>query len=117
MHAQPIPALTAARWLAGPIVWGAHFLIVYASESVICTRGGGASMHLMLLGAVTAAGVLVLLATTAHSWRTASAPASSAEPGSVFMEKTAVALGLLGMLALLWTALPAALVPACLPPA
>jgi hypothetical protein len=117
MRAEPVPSMTVARWLAGPLVWTAHFLIVYASESLVCSRGGGAALHLGLVAAASVAGLLVLLAVTPYSWRAGAARGLGVSPGRAFMDRAAVALGLLGMLGLIWTALPAMLLSSCSPPA
>ena len=113
MQTTPISALTVARWLAGPLVWTAHFFIVYAAESLICSRGGGATAHLLLVAAATIAGLLVLLAVTAYSWRMASEQDAAAP---AFMDKVAAGLGLLGVLGMIWTALPATMLSSCQPP-
>lgn len=111
-----LPSLaTQLRWFGGPIVWAAHFLLVYASESLICSRGGGAGGHLLVVGAASAAAVAVLLAVIVNSDRRARA--AQDRPGERFMDHVAVTLGFLGLIAVLWTALPATLVPACSPPA
>jgi hypothetical protein len=114
MQSSPLPVLTVTRWLAGPLIWTAHFLIVYASESLVCTRGGGAATHLVLVAAATLAGLIVLLAVISQSRRAAS---DHNAPGQAYMDKVATGLSLLGMLGLIWTALPATLLSACSLPA
>jgi hypothetical protein len=108
MQAQRSP-LTIARWLGGPVVWAAHFLIVYASESLVCPRGGS-SMHLALAGLATAVGLLALLAILAANWRAMAAPNRA---GHVFMDQVAISLSLLAILGLFWVALLAMFLPAC----
>lgn len=114
MQPAPLPALTVTRWLAGPLVWTAHFLIVYASESLVCTRGSGAATHLVLVAVATLTGLIVLLAAISQNRRAAS---DHNAPGQAYMDKVGAGLGLLGMLGLIWTALPATLLSACSLPA
>jgi hypothetical protein len=106
--------LTVTRWFSGLIIWAAHFLIVYASESLVCTRGGGASMHAAIVATASIVALILLLGITVYSWRDAS---TARAPGSAFMDRLAAALGLLGMLAVLWASLPAVFISACLAPA
>jgi hypothetical protein len=106
--------LTVTRWFSGLIVWAAHFLIVYASESLVCTRGGGAPMHATIVLTASIVAFVLLLGITAYSWRDASTARASS---TAFMDRFAAALGLLGMLAVLWAALPAVFISACLAPA
>jgi hypothetical protein len=106
--------LTVTRWFSGLIIWAAHFLIVYASESLVCTRGGGASMHAAIVVTASIVAFILLVGVTAYSWRDAS---TAHTPSAAFMDRLAAALGLLGMLAVLWAALPAVFISACLAPA
>jgi hypothetical protein len=115
MQARPIAFLTLARWLAGPLVWATHFLMVYGSESLLCGVRDGTVRHLTLVLVATAVALAALLAVTAVNWRCTAAPPD--DPARGFMDWLAVALGLAGLLAVTWTALPAGLLPACLPPA
>jgi hypothetical protein len=108
---RPVPSLTVARWLGGPLIWAAHFTLVYASESLVCTRGGGAAAHLALVGLATAIALIMLMAITAQSWRRVSSPRATAALS--FMDGTAAMLGLLGMLGVLWSTLPAIVVSSC----
>jgi hypothetical protein len=112
LEERPIPRLTIARWLAGPAIWAAHFLVVYASESLLCTRGGGASAHLAIIGVATAVGLALLLATTLRG----RGPSTDTD-GAGFMNAAATSLALLGMLGIAWSALPALLVSSCTLPA
>jgi hypothetical protein len=114
IEAATYSPLTVTRWFSGLIIWAAHFLIVYASESLVCTRGGGAPMHVTIVVTASIAAFILLVGVTVYSWRDAS---TARAPGSAFMDRLAVALGLLGMLAVLWAALPAVFVSACLAPA
>lgn len=111
-----IGPLTVLRWLAGPLVWSAHFLLLYGSEWLLCTRGSGAS-HLAVIALATALAMAAVLATTMYSAHRASVAPSSSRSGAAFMEHVAAALGLLSMLGVLWSALPAVVVGSCMPSA
>ena len=114
MQAATHSPLTVIRWFSGLIIWAAHFLIVYASESLVCTRGGGAPMHATIVVTVSIVALILLSGITVYSWRDAS---TARAPNSAFMDRLAAALALLGMLAVLWAALPAVFISACLAPA
>ena len=106
--------MIAVRWLAAPIIWAAHLLAVYGSEALLCTRGGGPGAHRVLLAVAT---ILALAALIAVAWRAGLARANQDPDGHAFMTHAQLALGVLAAVAVLWTALPAAFVTACLPPA
>ncbi len=110
MPASPLAMPSLLRWLAGPLVWAAHFLVVYASESVLCSRGWGADAHLTLIALATVAGLALLFVSSRR------ALAASGAEGSAFMQRVAAALSLLGGLAIVWTALPAVFLSSCTPP-
>jgi hypothetical protein len=112
MQTESLATPSWLRWLAGPLVWAAHFLVVYASESVLCTRGAGAGAHLTLIALATVAGLAVLFAAFV-SRRRALAVSAANDPSVTFMEQVAAALSLLGGLAIIWTALPATLLSSC----
>lgn len=114
MRAQRVPFGALLRWLGGPLIWAAHFLLVYASESLVCTRGGGGS-HLLIVVAASVAAVAALVAIIIRGPR--AARATPERPGAVFMDVTSAFLGVLCLIAVLWIVVPAMLVPACLPPA
>lgn len=95
-------------------MWCAHFLLVYASESLLCTRGGGAA-HLAVIALATAAGLAVVGTATAQNWRQASTSPASAPAGAVLMHGAGAVLGLMSMLGVLWSALHAVMVASCTP--
>lgn len=120
MTAMRVPTISLAarlRWFGGPIIWAAHFLLVYASESLVCTRGGGADSHFLFVAAATAGAVAALLAIIVGGLRASrAARTAQGRDGGAFMDAAAVTLGLLSLIAVLWAALPATLVSACAPP-
>ncbi len=95
------------RWFAGPLIWAAHFLVVYGSESLACTRGGS---HALVVIAATIVTLGALAATTALAVRRSRASGQ----GTAFMDTVAVALGFLSITAVLAMVLPAFLLSACM---
>jgi hypothetical protein len=98
-------ALRTLRWLAGPSIWAAYFLAVYASESLICSRGAGAQVHFMFVAAATVpalGAILWMLAFGARSRRDVR-----------FLDAIGAGLAGLSLIATAWTALAAIMLPAC----
>jgi hypothetical protein len=111
-------ASASLRWLAGLIVWAVHFAVVYGSESLVCTRDGGAGGHALLVGAATLGALGALAAIIAWGWRRVRlVRGAEGRDGAVFMDTLTVILGIAGVGAVLVTALPAIVIPACAPPA
>lgn len=96
------------RWFAGPLIWAAHFLVVYGSESLACTRGGS---HALVMIATTIVAMGALAAVIALALRRQRASGQ----GAAFMDTVALALGFLSATAVLATTVPALLIPACMP--
>ena len=71
-------------------------------------------MHAAIVVTSSIVALILLSGITVYSWRDAS---TARAPGSAFMDRLAAALGLLGMLAVLWASLPAVFISACLAPA
>lgn len=103
MRASLFPAGTV---LIGPILWAAHFLAVYASESLLC-RAGLPGWHDALVAGTTFVTLLALAWHGAISQRHATRREARGELAGI-------ALGLIALsaLAVCFTALAAAL-PAC----
>lgn len=59
MRTSPSPH-AAGTVLVGPILWAAHFLAVYASESLLC-RAGLPGWHDALVAGVTSSTLLALV--------------------------------------------------------
>jgi hypothetical protein len=108
--------------LAGPMVWAAHFFLLYGAEVLICTgpvAGSRGEQLLPVAAALTTAavaGLLAILVAGLTSGRQAR-QATEGTTRSLFWRDAPTALAMLAMLGVLWTALPALLIPACAPPA
>jgi len=95
-------------WLGGPLIWAAHFLIVYGSESLFCTRGtaGAYPAFLAIVTAAALAGLGVLILREARLTRNGT--------GAHFMDRLSLLLSVAGAIAVVATSLPILLVPACI---
>ncbi|MDX6807216.1 hypothetical protein [Terrihabitans rhizophilus] len=106
--------LAPLRWLGGPLIWTAHFLLVYAAESLACTRGGGPLLHDAITAVATFAALLGLAVLFRINKRAADAPSRED-----FEMAEWIGLGLVAIsaLAVVWSGLAALLIPACVLPA
>ena len=97
-----------------PIIWSAHFLVIYVLNALACARGfgpGWVQWGIVIATLAAAAGLLaVTLPTLPHARR-------GDEAASPFLNNLALLMNLLIAVALAWNALPALLVPACGSPA
>jgi hypothetical protein len=94
-------------FLAGPLIWAAHFFALYLTESYAC-----ASMSSGIVSAIGLGGTLLALAAISFAawtfWRSAQAGDSRNS-----LAAFALPLALLSGVAIVWTALPILLLPAC----
>lgn len=97
---------------AGPLIWAAHFLAVYVLAALACARnfahvewlGGGVTqwgIALLTLAAIAAIAAIILLRGRRDG------------QSARFVHWTTLTLGLLSVLAIVWEAMPAYLVPTC----
>ena len=116
MKAPPYSTFALIRALAGPIVWAAHFFLLYLTEAIACTD------QRLTAGTIRAMGVLVTVAALALSLGLLLLARARPE-ASAFAAETqqhfafATPLLLLSMIAIIWTSMPLLLVPACVPAA
>jgi hypothetical protein len=105
--------------LAGPIVWAAHFFVMYAAETLVCI-GAAPSRGQFLTIAIpgTTAALIGLAVFIAWQLRFGShaRPTAREGDGSWFLRRASAALAALAMLAILWSAVPVLLLPACVAP-
>ena len=115
MTAKHIRPMSDFVWmLAGPIVWAAHFFLIYGVEAVICTRTASpvAAMRWIVAVATTAAiATLVIFIVRTLASRRKHSPAAS------FVPDVSLALALLSVAAITGVAVAGLTVAACLPPA
>jgi hypothetical protein len=108
-HDRRFTVATLRLW-GGLLVWAAYFLVVYVVAALACERGF-ADVHIAGVDVVTfvsAGGALVSFALTGAlvAVTRRGARADSARGGARFADRLGWTLGLLGLLAIAWTALP-----------
>jgi hypothetical protein len=104
--ATPSP-VRAGGALFGPLVWAAHFLIVYASESLLCRLADGAA-HTALLAVATLLALAAVLVDVAAQRRR-----GDGDDLGGFIAASRIGLDLLSVLAILLVALAGLALPAC----
>jgi hypothetical protein len=103
------------RMTIAPTIWFAHFSVLYAAEALICIgppADWGATMRWTVILATAAAlgGLIILAARLLRSGK--NAPPRS-EDSAAWLRRTSLLLTLLSALAVIWTTLPTAVLPAC----
>ncbi|AMJ62987.1 hypothetical protein [Bosea sp. PAMC 26642] len=107
MSKPTLPMMRAASALTGPIVWAAHFLIIYALESILCRADAG-PWHTFVVMVATAIAAAVLVLHAARQLR--SLPI---EGVNGFLPRAALTLDGLSMLAIALAAAAGLALPAC----
>jgi hypothetical protein len=105
-------------YLSGPIVWAVHFSLLYGLEALICSGFGRSSLGrqfwLIALG-LTAVALITLVWFTARqlALRRHDHNATRKTNRSSFYRDMSIALVGLAMIGVLWSTLPALVVPVC----
>jgi hypothetical protein len=105
------------RVLIAPAIWLAHLSIVYGAEALICigppadrtTRMG---WMIFLATSAAVAGLAILVVGLLRRQNTAS---SGFDRGNAWLLRASLLLSLLSALGIVWTTLPATILPACGP--
>ncbi len=105
------------RVLIAPAIWFAHFSVLYAAEALTCLvktqeRGFGMGWTIALATAGALTGQIILIARLLRSG-TPVRPAP--DDGMAWLRRTSLLLSLLSGLAIVWTTLPAVILPPCAP--
>ena len=111
---QPDSVIDLVKPLTGPIVWAAHFFFLYLTEAFACAGSSLPAEAVRWSGLVattTALAALALYLARLYPFRQQDRTAQ-AEAAFIF----GAPLALLSMVAILWTAMPLLLFPACAPP-
>jgi hypothetical protein len=115
---------TIAMFLAGPVIWSAHFLLVYLVAEAGCTGGGPGLQRFdppvptvvtLVATAVAALACLAAAAWNYRRWRASQHEAGDlGQPGrGGSLAFAGFLLSLLGMVTVLFVGLPALALPAC----
>lgn len=102
-------------WLFGPIIWAAHFFVLYAGTTIVC-GGASASQHMQIRGLALALTALALAALLGFIGSQLLASGERGQPGTevtAFLKQTAIVLAGLSVIAILWSAASAILIPTC----
>jgi hypothetical protein len=102
-----LPAGRAAATLLGPVIWAAHFIIVYALESVLCRTAAG-HWHALVIAAVT---VLAVVALAVHGGSQRRRLHIEGVDG--FLARTALTLDGLSLLAIMLVSMAGLALPGC----
>lgn len=101
------PILAAGSALFGPIVWATHFLVVYASESLLCRLADGRA-HTLLLAVATGLALLSVLGHGVWQWHSLQAGATRQ-----FLARTGMKLDGLALVAITLVVFAGVVLPAC----
>ena len=126
LSADPRARSTIALFLAGPVIWSAHFLLVYVVVEAGCTgEGPGLSVFnppvptvvTLVATAVAAVACLVAAAWAYRRWRHDRRPSADPDralvPTDGSLAFAGCMLSLLGFVHVLFVGLPALVLPAC----
>jgi hypothetical protein len=108
MTVRPLPLSHLVFALAGPIVWAAHFFILYLVEAFGCTSTGTTNDTVRWIGAATTIIALAALVL----WGVARGYRDGARRQDVRFA-FARPLALVSAIAILWSAMPLFLLPTC----
>ena len=110
MKARPLADLL--RLFVGPLVWFAHFTVLYGAEALICTPPVTMGRVMTWIGA--AATLVALTALIAFAAMLLRLGRSAGEHGdSTFLHEAALLLALLSAVGVIWTAFALLLLPVC----
>ena len=110
-----------ASLFAGPLIWFAHFLVIYGFITLACTRGfadatfAGVDVVPLTVVTATAVAILATAAVIVRTLRHHEPPFSERADiaMSYFLRWITVAVAGLSLVPILWEGLTAAIVPAC----
>jgi len=107
--------------VAGLLIWAGHFAVVYGTHALACARGlhersvlgfGAVPLVVTLATAAALIGSLVVLGIALRDLRTLRGD-DDASDSQRFLTYTSATIASFSILAIIWVALPAAVVPPC----
>jgi hypothetical protein len=93
--------MKALRIAHGPFLWALHFTMVYGFTALACARGFAAAVPSAVAAATLILGTLTVIVILRGT------------KGAGFIDWLAAALAGFALLAIVWEAIPAFVVPAC----
>jgi hypothetical protein len=103
--------LAPACLVSGPLIWFAHFTLLYGGHTAFCAIGTP-GMHLLVIAATIAAGLLLIMVAVA-SLRALTARTAELSRGQRFQHQVAMLVVGLSAVAVAWVGITATVVPAC----
>jgi peptidoglycan biosynthesis protein MviN/MurJ (putative lipid II flippase) len=107
--------------LVGPVVWAAHFFVIYGAEALVCTGAEQAAIQnrgfLSVAALATAIALAALGGFALWQLRAGRRGYHEGSDETAFLRITSLALAVLSMMAVIWVALPVTMIGACAPPA
>jgi hypothetical protein len=99
----------------GPLVWSAHFLLVYVGVALVCERDWALPVGPPIAGATAVALVLIALqfGLGLRTLRGTEHRASALAQRVAFQAESGMLLSAIAFVAVIYTALPVLFVPAC----
>jgi hypothetical protein len=98
----------------GPVVWFAHFVALYGAEALICTPGlAPAGTMTWVAGVATLAALAVLCGFGVRMMRRPAHDSAGSHSGATFLRRATLLLATLSAIAVVWVALPVAVLPVC----
>ena len=95
--------------LSGLLVWVAHFLVVYVATALLCARGAPGDIVPLVILIATGLAILALALILLRGRRRLRAESS----GRRLLAALALFGAAIGLVAVIWEALPGAFLPSC----
>lgn len=108
--------------VAGLLIWASHFTVIYAVNALACERGWADDRvigmdyvpFMIMVATLVAVGTLALVGVLAYLGRTPDLRDASGVRVSAFLRKLTMTIVGLSLLAVIYEAVPAFIVPTCL---
>jgi hypothetical protein len=103
--------------LTGPVIWFAHFIVLYGAEALICTPPFEQPSTMMWISAASTLGAIGALGAFATFAVRRPSDTSRTRSAATFLRAASLLLALLSAIAVIWVALPTLVLPVCAPAA
>jgi len=113
MSARRDSVIDLVKAVTGPIVWAIHFFFLYLTEAFACANRGLPTDAVRWSGLAATLAAVALLALFSTRFGRSHQQDRTAQTQPAF--KLGAPLALLSMVAIVWTAIPLLLLPACAP--
>jgi hypothetical protein len=105
--------------LTGPVIWAAHFFALYATEGFLCGGGPWAAADAIRPISLTLTVIALAVLCIFVSWQALQGLRTKLATSidAYIYRKISIGLAAIALLAVMWGALPALLLPTCMPAA